>query len=262
MSALAFKPATTASSMVARYTRALVMPEVAVRLPAVTVMESGVTRMPVGRVSGERMYESGHFFFWMTVIENLPEYTFQRALSFADPDNTEELAQQAARLRLESVEPGYWYPTKEDSTALFSRSGGFEGVQITVQSTMETQEGAKCTAMIWFTPDTLEKMRLALLAAAYREANKQGYKPISAEIAEAVLPVAEQMGQFAGSATFMSDTSYGLAGLLEARHAVRSDSASVPNTSLVALDDLLATHGERYREYLGGRDAYGLTVRA
>ena len=261
MPVLALKPATTTSSLVARYTRALAMPEVAVRLPAVTVMESGITRVPVGRVSGERLYESEHFFFWMTVIENLPECTFQRALDYADPDNVEELAKLAGRLRLESVEPGDWYPAEKDTTALFSRSGGFEGVQVTTQSTMETPEGAKCTAMIWFAPDTLEKMGLALLAAAYREANEQGYKPISPEVAEVVLPVAKQMGRFAGSATFMSDTSYGLAGLLEARHAVRSDSTSVPNSSLVALDDLLATHGERYGEYLGGRDAYGLTVR-
>ncbi len=261
MPALALKPATSTSSLVARYTRALVMPEVAVRLPAATVMESGITRVPVGRVSGERLYESEHFFFWMTVIENLPEYTFQRALDYADPDNVEELAQLAGRLRLKSVEPGDWYPTERDATALFSRSGGFEGVQVTTQSTMKTPEGAKCTAMIWFSPDTLEKMGLALLAAAYRGANEQGYKPISADIAEVVLSVAKQMGQFAGSATFMSDTSYGLAGLLEARHAVRSDSTSVPNSSLLALDDLLATHGERYREYLGGHDAYGLTVR-
>ncbi len=261
MPVLALKPATTTSSLVARYTRALVMPEVAVRLPAVTVMESGITRVPVGRVSGERLYQSEHFFFWMTVIENLPEYTFQRALSYADPDNVEELAQLAGRLRLESVEPGNWYPTEEDATALFSRSGGFEGVQVTKQSTMDTPEGAKCTAMIWFTPDTLEKMSLALLAAAYREANEQGYKPISAEIAEVVLPVAKQMDRFAGSAVFMPDTSYGLGGLLEARHALRIGSISVPKSRLAELDDIISTHGEQYREYLGGRDAYGLTVR-
>ncbi len=160
-----------------------------------------------------------------------------------------------------SVEPGDWYPAEKDTTALFSRSGDFEGVQVTTQSTMETPEGAKCTAKIWFAPDTLEKMGLALLAAACREASEQGYKPISPEVAEVVLPVAKQMGRLAGSATFMSDTSYGLAGLLEARHALRSGSTSVPESSLLALDDLLATHGKRYGEYLGGREAYGPTVR-
>ncbi|WP_419925745.1 hypothetical protein [Candidatus Poriferisocius sp.] len=261
MPAPAFTPATTTSSLATRYSRALVMPEVAVRLPAVTVMESGITRVPVGRVSGERMYESEHFFFWMTVIENLPEYTFQRALDYADPDNVEELAQLAARLRLESVEPGNWYPTEKDATALFSRSGEFKGVQVAGQSTMDTTEGAKCTAIIWFTPDTLEKMSLALLATAYRDANEQGYKPISAEIAEIVLSTTRQVGRFTGSATFMPDTSYGLAGLLEARHALRTGSMLVPDSTLAELDDLISTHGERYREYLGGRDAYGLDVR-
>ncbi len=237
------------------------MPDVAVRLPAVTVMESGITHVPVGRVSGERLYNSEHFFFWMTVIENLPEYTFQRALSYADPDNVEELAQLAGRLRLESVEPGDWYPTEEEATALFSRSGDFKGVQITIQSTMDTPEGAECTAMIWFTPDTLERMGLALLVVACREAKEQGYKPIGSEIAEVVLPTAKQMGPFAGSAVFMPDTSYGLAGLLDARHTLRSGSISVSDSGLTALDDLIKLHGERYREYLGGRDAYGLTVR-
>jgi len=76
MPVLALKPATTTSSLVARYTRALAMPEVAVRLPAVTVMESGITRVPVGRVSGERLYESEHFFFWMTVIGTYPSAHF------------------------------------------------------------------------------------------------------------------------------------------------------------------------------------------
>ena len=71
-------------------------------------MESGVTRLPLGRVSAERWYDSEHFFFWMTVIENLPEYTFQRALSYADPDNVEELARLAGGLRLAVVTPTNW----------------------------------------------------------------------------------------------------------------------------------------------------------
>lgn len=81
------------------------MHEVAVKLPAVTVMESGITLVPVGRVSTERFYDSEHFFFWMTVIENLHEYTFQRALDYADPANVEELARLAGRLRLEVEMP-------------------------------------------------------------------------------------------------------------------------------------------------------------
>lgn len=260
MPALALKPTAPASSLVSRYARALVMPEVAVRLPAVTVMESGITRLPVGRVSGERLYESEHFFFWMTVIENLPEYTFHRALSYADPNNVEELARLAGRLRLNSVEPGDWYPTERDITALFSRSGDFKGVQVAKQATMETPEGAKCIAMIWFTPDTLEKMSLALLAAAVRWARDDGYIPISAELATVVLPVVGQMGTFAGSAVFMSNDDYGLAGLLDARHALKSGYATVAESDLSDLDDLISTHGGRYREYLGGREAYGLTV--
>ena len=261
MPALSLKPASTTSSLAARYARALVMPEVAVRLPAVTVMESGITSLPVGRVSGERLYESEHFFFWMTVIENLPEYTFHRALSYADPDNVEELAQLAARLRLESVEPGDWYPTERDVTALFSRSGDFKGVQVAKQATMATPEGAKCTAMIWFTPEVLEKMSLALLAAAVRWARDDGNVPISAKLAATVLPVVEQMDRFAGSAVFMPKDDYGLAGLLEARHALRSGSAAASESDLADLDDLISTHGERYREYSGGREAYVLTVR-
>ena len=261
MPALALESRTTTSSLATRYARALVMPEVAVRLPAVTVMESGTTRLPVGRVSGERLYESEHFFFWITVIENLHEYTFQRDLSYADPKNVEELARLAGRLRLNSVEPGDWYPTERDITALFSLSGDFKGVQVAKQATMATPEGAKCAAMIWFTPDILEKMGLALLAAAVRWARDDGYRPISAEVAATVLPVVEQMGTFAGSAVFMSDTDYGLAGLLEARHALRSGPATTSESDLADLDDLISTHGERYREYLGGREAYGLTVR-
>ena len=126
---------------------------------------------------------------------------------------------------------------------------------------MNTPEGAKCTAMIWFTPETLEKMSLALLAAAARWARNDGYIPISAELAATVLPVVEQMGTLAGSAVFMSDTDYGLAGLLEARHALRSGSAAASESDLADLDDLISGHDERYREYLGGREAYGLTVR-
>ena len=261
MPTLAPKPATASSSLATRYARALVMPEVAVRLPAVTVMESGVTRVPVGRVSGERLYESEHFFFWMTVIENLHEYTFQRALSYADPANVEELAQLAARLRLESVEPGYWYPSDSDAQALFSKSGEFIGVRLSTHSGETTPEGANCVANIWFQPCQLEKMSLALLAAAARWARDDNYTPISAELAAAVLPVVEQMGKFAGSAVFVPNETYGLAGLLEARHALKSGSTTAPKSDLADLDDLISTHGERYREYLGGRDAYGLTVR-
>ena len=81
MTALAPAPTIpTSSSLASRYTRALGMPEVAVRLPAATVMEYGVTRLPTVRVSTERLFPSEHFFFWMTVIENMPEYTFQKAL--------------------------------------------------------------------------------------------------------------------------------------------------------------------------------------
>lgn len=237
------------------------MPEVAVRLPAVTVMESGLTRLPVGRVSGERLYKSDNFFFWMTVIENLPEYTFQRALSYADPNNVERLAQLAGRLRLESVEPGYWYPLEKEVQALFSESGEFMGVRLSTHSGETTPEGATCVASIWFQPGLLEKMSLALLAAAARWARDDGYIPISAELASAILPVVEQMGTFAGSAVFMTNEEYGLAGLLESRHALRSGSAIASESDLIDLDDLIATHGERYRKYLGGREAYGLTVR-
>ncbi|MXZ84302.1 MAG: hypothetical protein F4Z02_01420 [Acidimicrobiia bacterium] len=260
MPALALEPKTATSSLATRYARALVMPEVAVRLPAVTVMESGITRLPVGRVSGERLYESEHFFFWMTVIENLPEYTFHRALSYAHPNNAEELARLAGRLRLESVEPSDWYPSDNDVQALFSRSGEFIGVRLSTHSGEPTPEGADCVASIWVSPDSLEKMSLALLAAAVRWARDDKHTPISAELAAVVLPVVEQMGTFAGSAVFMSDTDYGLAGLLEARHALRSGPATVSESDLEDLDDLISTHGERYREYLGGREAYGLTV--
>lgn len=236
------------------------MPEVAVRLPAVTVMESGITRLPVGRVSGERLYESEHFFFWMTVIENLHEYTFQRALTYADPKNVEELARLAGRLRLESVEPGPWYPSGNEIQALFSKSGEFIGVRLSTDSGETTPEGGNCVASIWFRPDQLEKMSLALLAAAVRWARDDNYTPISAELGAVVLPVVEQMGKFAGSAVFMSNDDYGLAGLLEARHALRSGPATTSESDLADLDDLISTHGERYREYLGGREAYGLTV--
>ncbi len=261
MTALEFVPTAPTSSLASRYVRALAMPEVAVRLPAVTVMEYGVTRLPTGRVSGERLYDSEHFFFWMTVIENMPEYTFQRALRYADPENVEELAQLAGRLRLESVEPGYWYPSEDEVLSLFSRIGEFEGVRLSARSKVSTQEGADCVANMWFPPILLERMGLALLAAACRNARDGGFTPLNAELAAIVFPVFEQIDTFAGPAVFMPGTEYGLGGLLEARHALRSDSTTVPNSSLLALDDLLATHGERYREYLGGRDAYGLTVR-
>ena len=148
------------------------MPEVAVKLPAVTVMESGITRVPVGRVSAERLYNSEHFFFWMTVIENLPEYTFQRALSYADPDNVEELARLAGGLRLESVEPGHWYPTESDVAALYSKSGEFGGVRLSSEATLKTPEGAECTATLWFDAELLEKMSLALLVASPEAVNK------------------------------------------------------------------------------------------
>jgi len=236
------------------------MPEVAVRLPEVTVMEYGITRLPVGRVSSERLYESEHFFFWMTVIENLHEYTFQRALSYADPNNVEELARLAGRLRLESVEPGCWYPSKSEVQALFSQPGEFTGVRLSTDSGETTPEGANCVASIWFRPDSLEKMSLALLASGVRWARDDKHTPISAELAAVVLPVVDQMGAFAGPAVFMPDTSYGLAGLLEARHALKSGSATVSESNLTDLNDLISTHGERYREYLGGREAYGLTV--
>ncbi len=237
------------------------MPEVAVRLPAVTVIEHGVTRLPVGRVSGERLCESEHFFFWMTVVENLSEYTFQRALSYADPNNVEELALLASTLRLESVEPGSWNPSGNESLALFSKSGEFIGVRLSTTSGATTPKGANCVASIWLHPDLLEKMSLALLAAGVRWARNDNHTPISADLAAVVLPVIEQMGSFAGSAVFMPDSSYGLAGLLEARHALRSDSASVTESDLADLDDLISNHGERYREYQGGRKAYALTVR-
>ena len=237
------------------------MPEVAVRLPAVTVTESGATRVPLGRVSSERFYNSEHFFFWMTVIENLPEYTFQRALDYADPDNVEELARLAGRLRLESVEPGHWYPSESDVNALYSKSGEFNGVRLSSEATLNTPEGAKCTAILWFDPELLEKMSLALLASAIRDAREQGYEPLSNELAKLVLPVVRQMGPYTGAAVFMPGTSYGLGGLLEARHALLSSPTTPTETSLAALDDLLATHGKRYREYRGGRDAYQLDVR-
>ncbi|WP_419850926.1 hypothetical protein [Candidatus Poriferisocius sp.] len=76
-----------------------------------------------------------------------------------------------------------------------------------------------------------------------------------------MLPAIEQMDKFAGPAVFMPDTEYGLGGLLEARHALRSGQATASASGLAALDELIATHGERYREYLGGKDAYGLRVR-
>lgn len=258
MIALAPAPAAPVPTLATLYARALVMPEVAVRLPAVTVMEHGVTRLPTSRVSQERLYPSQHFFFWMTVIENMPEYTFQRALSYADPDNVEELAQLAGRFRLETMEPGYWYP---DVLALYSRSGEFQGVRLSASSGETTPAGAECIASIWFPPILLERMSLALLAASCRNARDDGFKPLSAELASLVLPVANHLGNFAGPAVFMPDTAYGLAGLLEARHAIRSRSMSIPESSLAALDDLIATHGERYRECLGGRDAYRLRVR-
>ena len=261
MPALSLKPEATTSSLESRYARALVMPEVAVRLPAVTVMESGITRLPVGRVSGERLYKSEHFFFWMTVIENLPEYTFHRALSYADPDNVEELARLAGRLRLNSVEPGYRYPSEDEVQALFSESGEFMGVRLSTPSGETTPEGATCVASIWFCPDSLEKMSLALLASAVRWARDDNHTPISAELAALVLPVCEQMGSFAGSAAFMPNDAYGLAGLLEARHALKSSSSTASESEFSDLDDLISTHGERYREYLGGCEAYGLTVR-
>ena len=261
MPTLDLKPMTTTSSLVSRYARALVMPEVSVRLPAVTVMESGITRLPVGRVSSERLYKSEDFFFWMTVIENLHEYTFQRALTYADPKNVEELARLAGRLRLETVEPGPWYPSDGEVQALFSKYGEFIGVRLSTDSGGSTPEGANCVASIWFRPASLEKMSLALLTSGVRWARDDKHAPISAELAAVVFPVVEQMGTFAGSAVFMSDTDYGLAGLLEARHALRSSTSTVSETDLSDLDDLISTHGERYREYLGGREAYGLTVR-
>lgn len=260
MPVLALEPETATSSLATRYARALVMPEVAVRLPAVTVMESGITRLPVGRVSSERLYKSEDFFFWMTVIENLHEYTFQRALTYADPKNVEELARLAGRLRLESVEPGPWYPSDGEVQALFSKYGEFIGVRLSTDSGESTPEGANCVASIWFRPDSLEKMSLALLAAAVRWARDDNYTPISADLAAVVFPVVEQMDAFAGSAVFMPNDAYGLAGLLEARHALKSGSYTVAASDLADLDDLISTHGERYREYLGGREAYGLTV--
>ena len=260
MIALAPAPAAPVPTLATLYARALVMPEVAVRLPAVTIVEHGVTRLPTSRVSQERLYPSEHFFFWMTVIENMPEYTFQRALSYANPDNVEELAQLAGRLRLETVEPGYWHPARDEVLALHSRSGEFEGVRLSASSSETTPAGAECIASIWFPPILLERMSLALLAAAYRNALDDGFTPLNAELASIVLPNVQEMGNFAGPAVFMSDTEYGLAGLLEARHAIRGDSMSVPESSLSALDDLIASHGERYREYLGGRDAYRLRV--
>lgn len=260
MTALSPAPAIPTSSLASRYARALVMPEVAVKLPAVTVMEYGVTRLPTGRVSTERLIPSEHFFFWMTVIENMPEYTFQRAVSYADPDNVEELAQSAGRLRLESVEPGYWYPRDDDVLALFSKSGEFEGVRVSTRSGESTPEGADCIASMWFPPILLERMSLALLAAAYRNARDDGFTPLSAELAAIVLPAIEQMDKFAGPAVFMPDTEYGLGGLLEARHALRRGHATASESDFAALDDLLAAHGEQYREYLGGKDAYSLRV--
>ena len=259
--ALAPVPTTPTSSLASRYARALVMPEVAIRLPSVTIMEYGVTRLPTGRVSTERLVPSEHFFFWMTVIENMPEYTFQRALSYADPANVEELAQLAGRLRLKTVEPGYWYPRKDEVQALFSKSGEFEGVRVSGRSEEDTPEGAECIATMWFPPILRERMSLALLAAAYRNAREEKFTPLNAELAAVVLPVTKQMDKFAGPAVFMPDTEYGLGGLLEARHALRSGHATVSESSLMALDNLLATRGERYREYLGGKDAYGLRAR-
>ena len=115
-------------------------------------------------------------------------------------------------------------------------------------------------ASIWFRPDSLEKMSLALLASGVRWARDDKHTPISAKLATVVLPVVDHMGAFAGSAVFMPDTSYGRAGLLEARHALKSGSETVSESDLADLDDLISTHGERYREYLGGREAYGLAV--
>ena len=261
MTALAPAPTTSTSSLASRYARALVMPEVAVRLPAVMVMEYGVTRLPSGRVSTERLLPSEHFFFWMTVIENMPEYTFQRAVSYADPENVEELAQLAGRLRLKTVEPVYWHPGEDEVLALFSKSGEFEGVRVSARSRESTPEGAECIASMWFSPILLERMSLALLAAAYRNALDDGFTPLKPELAAIVLTVVKQMDKFAGPAVFMPDTEYGLGGLLEARHALRSGQATASESSLMALDDLLATRGERYREYLGGKDAYGLRAR-
>ena len=261
MTALAPAATIPTTSLASRYARALVMPEVAVRLPAVTIMEYGVTRLPTGRVSGERLHRSEHFFFWMTVIENMPEYTFQRAVRYADPENVEELAQLAGRLRLKTVEPGYWYPREDEVLALFSKSGEFEGVRVSGRSEEDTPEGAKCIASMWFPPILLERMSLALLAAACRNARDDGFTPLNAAYAAIVLPVVKQMDRFAGPAVFMPDTEYGLGGLLEARHALRSGQATASASDLAALDDLLATHGEQYREYLGGKDTYGLRVR-
>lgn len=261
MTALAPAPTIPTSSLASRYARALVMPEVAVRLPAVTVMEYGITRLPTGRVSTERLLPSEHFFFWMTVIENMPEYTFQRALSYADPDNAEELARLAGRLRLESVEPGFWHPREDEVLALFSKSGEFEGVRLSARSREPTPDGADCIASMWFPPILLERMSLALLAAAYRNARDDKFTPLNAELAAIVLPAVKQMDRFAGPAVFMPDTEYGLGGLLEARHALRSGQATASASDFAALDELIATHGERYREYLGGRDAYELRVR-
>ena len=260
MAALAPEASARTGTLATLHARALVMPEVSVRLPAVTVMEHEGTRLPTGSVSEERLYPSEHFFFWMTVIENMPEYTFQRALRYADPENVEELAQLSGRFRLESVEPGYWHPENDDVLALYSTSGEFEGVRLSVRSSETTPAGADCIANIWFPPILLERMSLALLAAAYRNALDDGFTPLNAELASIVLPNVQEMGNFAGPAVFMSDTEYGLAGLLEARHAIRGDSMSVPESSLSALDHLIASHGERYREYLGGRDAYRLRV--
>lgn len=261
MTDLAPAPTIPTSSLASRYARALVMPEVTVRLPAVTVMEYGATRLSTGRVSGERLYDSEHFFFWMTAIENMPEYTFQRAVRYADPENVEELSELAGRLRLESVEPGYWYPSEDEALALFSRSGEFEGVRLSTRSGESTPEGADCVASMWFPPILLEKMSLALLAAACRNARDDGFTPLNAELAAIVLPVVEQMDKFAGPAVFMPGTEYGLGGLLEARHALRSGDVTASESDLAALDDFLATHDERYLNYLGGKDAYGLRVR-
>ena len=193
MTALAPAPAAPVPTLATLYARALVMPEVAVRLPAVTVMEHGVTRLPTSRVSQERLYPSEHFFFWMTVIENMPEYTFQRALSYADPDNVEELAQLAGRFRLETVEPVYWHPARDEVLALYSRSGEFQGVRLSASSGETTPAGAECIASIWFPPILLERMSLALLAASCRNARDDGFKPLSAELASLVLPVANHL---------------------------------------------------------------------
>ena len=260
MTAVAPEASARTGRLATLYARALVMPEVAVRLPAVTVMEHEGARLPTGRVAGERLCPSEQFFFWMTVIENMPEYTFQRALRYANPENVEELAQLAGRFRLETVEPGHWHPARDEVLALYSRSGEFEGVRLSARSSETTPAGADCIASIWFPPILLERMSLALLAASYRNARDDGFRPINAELASLVLPLVMELGNFAGPAVFMPDTEYGLAGLLDARHAIRSSSMSVPESSLNALDDLIATHGERYRSYTGSRDAYCLRV--